>query len=423
LSVDLSSEVCGVRFRNPFILSSATPTKTALNIIKGLEAGWAGAVMKTLVPLDYARVYPRPRFRVYWLKDQGDYPRTIPRSLSITDIEEGSHLNPEDYVKELDEAKKAAGDDGVIIGSITAADMETWEKYIELMNGSRADMVELNFSCPYAGEPGTKQRGERLGWTLMYMAEDVIRLAKKKCASPFSVKVSSQTGEVDEWAARFESAGASCLTLSHRISSLDVDIETGRPVPFGCIVGFGGPYLVGFSLKWIAKAAPKLKVPIIACMGMLDWTDAIKYVMVGASAVQSCSAVMVQGYDVVKPWLATMRKFMEEHGYSSIRDMRGTALPHIVPPSMVERGNGGVYAVVDQERCTGCGICKRCCFYFAIEIKQKKAVVDLKKCDGCGLCHEVCPEDAIEAKKISERDIYPRPDSKPYHRHYVPSKA
>jgi len=420
LPVDISSDVCGVHFRNPFVLSSATPTKTGLNIAKGIEAGWAGAVMKTLVPLEYARVYPRPRFKIYWLKDQGAYPKIVPRSLSITDIEEGSHLTPEDYAKELDAAKKAVGDKGVIIGSITAADIETWERYIDLINGSSADMVELNFSCPYAGEPGTEKKGEKLGWTLMYMAEEVIRLAKKKCAIPFSSKISSQTGEVDEWATKFEAAGSPCLTLSHRISTLDIDIDTARPIPFGCIVGFGGPYLVGYSLKWIAKAAPRVNVPIMACMGMLDWSDAIKYIMVGASTIESCSAVMVQGYDVVKPWLAMISKFMQEHSYSSITEMKGGALKHIIPPTMVERGNEGIYAVVDQAKCTGCGICKRCCFYFAIEISQGKAVVDLKKCDGCGLCQEVCPEDAIAVKRLTERDLYPRPDSRPYHKHYLP---
>ncbi|MBS7626646.1 4Fe-4S binding protein [Candidatus Bathyarchaeota archaeon] len=417
MAVDLSTNICGVEFRNPFILSSATPTKTARNIKRGLEAGWAGAVMKTLVPYDYARRYPRPRFKIYWLKDQGGYPKTIPRSFSITDIEEGSHLTPEEYVEEIDEAKRLAGD-AVIIGSITAPDMETWEKYIELMNGSRADMVELNFSCPYAGEPGTGREGEKLGWQLMYTAEEVIRLAKRKCAVPFSPKISSQTGEVDEWAARFEGAGAPCLTLSHRISSIDIDIETGKPIPFGCIIGFGGPYLIGFSLKWIAKAAPKVKVPIIACMGMLDWSDAVKFIMVGASSVESCSAVMVQGYDIVKSWLTGLRRFMLDKGYSSIEDMRGISLPHIITPSMVERENEGVYAVVDKEKCTGCGICKRCCFYFAIDIEGGKASVDLEKCDGCGLCQEVCPEDAVKAEKLFDKDIYPRPDSgkKPYNK-------
>ncbi|MGQ9543796.1 MAG: hypothetical protein ACUVTM_06920 [Candidatus Bathyarchaeia archaeon] len=56
---------------------------------------------------------------------------------------------------------------------------------------------------------------------------------------------------------------------------------------------------------------------------------------------------------------------------------------------MVKRGNEGVYAVVNPDRGIGCGICYRCCFYFAISIESGKAVVDLQKCDGCGPCQEV----------------------------------
>jgi len=412
MSVDLSIDICGVGLKNPFILSSATPTKTAKNIKKGIDSGWAGAVMKTLVPFDYAREYPRPRFKIYWLKDQGGYPNIIPRSLSITDIEEGSHLSPEDYTEELNKAKKLVGEDGVIIGSVTASDMETWEKYIDLINSSKADMVELNFSCPYAGEPGSKEKSIKFGWSLMYMAEEVIKLAKKKSAIPFSTKISSQTGEVDKWAVEFEKAGTRCLTLSHRISTIDIDIETSKPIPFGCIIGFGGPYLVGFSLKWIVKSAMETKVPIMANMGMLEWSDAIKYIMAGASAIQSCSAVMVRGYEIVNYWISEVTKFMKKNGCNSLNEIKGSVLDNIISPSSVKRGNQGYYAIVDKQKCTGCGICKRTCFYFALEIHEGKAKVNLRNCDGCGLCREVCPEDAITVEKISDNDLYPRPDTK-----------
>ena len=91
------------------------------------------------------------------------------------------------------------------------------------------------------------------------------------------------------------------------------------------------------------------------------------------------------------------------------------------PPKVLVQGKElnrqGYYAVTyTGSGCTGCGICKRTCFYFAIDIKEGKAVVDLPKCDGCGLCSELCPEDAISAVKLSEKDLYPRPDSRPYNR-------
>ena len=154
----------------------------------------------------------------------------------------------------------------------------------------------------------------------------------------------------------------------------------------------------------------------MACLGMLDWTDAIKYVMAGARTIQSCSAVMVHGYEIVNSWIAYVSKYLEDHGYSSINELRGKALENIIPPSKVKRGHQGFYAVVDKQKCTGCGICKRTCFYFAIDIKDGKAVVDMPRCDGCGLCQELCPEDAISVEKLSDKDLYPRPDSKPYNK-------
>lgn len=66
------------------------------------------------------------------------------------------------------------------------------------------------------------------------------------------------------------------------------------------------------------------------------------------------------------------RKFIDERDYSATEEMRGAALPHLIPPTMVERGNEGVYAVVDPKKCTGCGISKPCCFYFVIEVRQGK---------------------------------------------------
>jgi len=416
LSVDLSVDVCSVHFRNPFVLSSATPTMTALNIKRGIEAGFSGAVMKTLFPAEHSRVYARPRFKVYWLKDQPGYPQKIPRSYTITAIEDASDLNPEDYEKEVNETKKLIGEDGVLVASIMASDMETWEKYMELVNGTKADMVEFNFACPYAGEPGTKEKGPKLGWSLMDMGEEVLRLAKRKLSIPFSPKISSQTGDVANWATKFEASGAPLLTVSHRISGIYIDIETGRPAPFGCMTGFGGPYLIGFSLKWVAKTAPKVKVPIMAGMGVYDWADVVRFLMVGASVVQTCSAVMIQGYDIVKAWSAMMSEFMKAHGYSSIKDMKGIALPYIVPPDKVERGAPGVYAVVDKQKCDGCAICKRSCFHFAIELAAEKVDVDLRKCAGCGLCSELCPKDAISIKKLANMDLYPR--SKPYHKYF-----
>jgi len=414
--VDLSVDICGVKFKNPFVLASATPTMSVENIKRGIEAGWAGAVIKTLFPAPHSRVVARPRFKLWEYKNYPGYPKKTPRYFTISGIEDGSVLNEEDYLEMVNASKEAVGDDGVVIASIMGGEPEMWEKYFELVNESRADMVELNLGCPYAGEPGTKQEGPKLGWRLLKQGEEVVKLAKQKLKIPFSPKISSQVGDVSEWATLLEKAGAPVLTVSHRLSGIWIDIESGKPSPFGCMHGWGGPFLIGYGLKWVAKTAPRVNVPIMGNMGVYDWEDVVRFIMVGAHVVQSCASVMVHGYDVVKSWKKGMEEFMEEKGYENLEQMRGIALPYIVPPDKIERGTPGIYAVVEPSKCDGCGICKRSCFYFAIDIVDRKAKIDLSRCDGCGLCKEVCPNDAIAMEKLAGMDLYPR--SKPYHKYY-----
>ncbi len=415
-NIDMSVEVCGVKFKNPFVLAPGTPTMSVENIKRGIEAGWAGAVIKTLFPTPHSRVAARPRFKLWEYKNYPDYPKKTPRYFTISCIEDASPLNEDDYVEMVNASKEAVGDSGVVIGSIMGGELSTWQEYFQLMNGTKADMVELNFGCPYAGEPGTKEEGSMLGWRLLEQGEEVVRAAKNALKIPFSVKISSQAGDVSEWATILEKAGAPLLTVSHRLSGIWINIESGKPSPFGSMHGWGGPFLIGYGLKWVAKTAPRVNVPIMGNMGVYDWEDVVRFIMVGAHVVQSCASVMVHGYDVVKSWKRNMQTFMQEKGYENLEQMRGTALPYIVSPDKVERGTPGIYAVIEPARCDGCSVCKRSCFYFAINIVNKKAQMDLSKCSGCGLCKEVCPTDAIHMEKLAEMDLYPR--AQPYHKYY-----
>ena len=128
---------------------------------------------------------------------------------------------------------------------------------------------------------------------------------------------------------------------------------------------------------------------------MWDWKDIIKYTMVGATLVQSGIGIMLQGYDVSKRWADSISTWLDAKGYSSIDDVRGIALPNILKTAEVVRAPENVYAKVNTEKCTKCGVCKRSCFYDAITLTKVGAVINAQKCDGCGMCIEVCPEDAV----------------------------
>ena len=226
------------------------------------------------------------------------------------------------------------------------------------------------------------------------MTAEVVKTCKNILKLPFSVKISPQTVDQSAVALACQEAGAKCVNISARFSGYDLDIETARPIGPGAQGGWGGPYLIGYGLKNAALAARKLDIPIITGLGVWDWKDIIKYTMVGATLVQSGVGIMLQGYDVSKRWAESISSWLDAKGYASINDIRGIALPNILKTSEVEREPEGVYAKVNTERCTKCGVCKRSCFYDAITLTKSGAIIDSKKCDGCGMCVEVCPVDA-----------------------------
>ena len=217
---------------------------------------------------------------------------------------------------------------------------------------------------------------------------------------PFSVKITPQTNNPVDVAKQVEAAGAYAVNMSARFSGVVIDIETAKPIPFGSMGGYGGPYLIGYGLKLISQAAKELKIPLIAGLGVWDWRDIIAYTMCGASLVQSAVGIMLQGYKVAGRWVDNMGAWMEAKGYKSLDEIRGMALPNIVKTAEVPRKPDNIKAVINTTKCTKCGTCLRSCFYDAITLTKAGAVINAERCDVCGMCVEVCPEYAAELKYV-----------------------
>jgi dihydropyrimidine dehydrogenase (NAD+) subunit PreA len=395
--VNLSAEISGVKFKNPVVVGSATPTMKAINMRHGIDGGAGAVIAKSLFGEDgkLGRRFPRPRFKLFDYREYPGYPNVLPHSFTLRSLEECSAFDYPTYMKDINKAKELIKDDGIVIASLSGSSIDEWKEMCTLVNETDADWVELNNSCPFAADMGIKMGAG---------AVDVTYEAVKACAQilkkPFSVKITPQTNDPVEVALQVEAAGAHAVNMSARFSGIMLDIETARPIPFASISGYGGPYLIGYGLKLISQAAKILKIPIISGLGVWDWHDVVAYIMCGATLVQSGAGIMLQGYKVAGRWVDAMSAWMEGKGYRSVNEMRGIALPNIRKTAEVPREPENVRTTIDTSKCNKCGICLRSCFYDAITLTRAGAVINPEACDVCGMCVEVCPQHAAQLQTL-----------------------
>ena len=385
---DLSVEIAGVRFKNPIVVGSATPTMNCRGMKKGIDGGAGAVIAKSLFAESgkLGRKFPRPRFKLFDYREYPGYPEKLPHSFTLRSLEECSSLDYETYMKDINATKDLIGDQGVVIASLSGASMEEWKTMCQMVNETKADFVELNNSCPFAADMGVV-----MGAGAVDLTYQAVKTCKEVLKKPFSVKITPQTNDPVAVAKQVERAGANAVNMSARLSGIMLDIETAKPIQFGAMGGYGGPYLIGYGLKMVSQAAKELKIPIIAGLGVWEWQDIVRYIMVGATLVQSSVGIMMQGYKICKKWEEQMEAWMEGKGYRSLGDMRGIALKNVLKTAQVPRRPENVGMVIDTAKCTKCGVCLRSCFYDAITLTKAGAVVNPKACDVCGMCAEVCP--------------------------------
>lgn len=177
----------------------------------------------------------------------------------------------------------------------------------------------------------------------------------------------------------------------------------GQSAPMGLSGAFIKP-MAQHCIYKMAKAAKEQKFDISAVGGICNGQDALEYLLLGADTLQSATAVMYQGYGIIRPMMAYLQKFMEEKGYQSLDEFRGYSLEHMAPAARNLSLKQQLAAKVKEETCIGCGRCVTSCQdggkqAISLEKDKKKAFVHIEKCTGCGLCQIVCPVKAIEMEQ------------------------
>jgi len=392
---DLSVELCGVRFESPFVLAAGPPSDDLDMLRAGLAAGWAGAVLKTTSVEGTKVDLANP------IISGLDVGKERAAALGNIDLISVHHI---DEVGKRIEKLKGEFPDRVIAASISGADEVSWQDVARRAATAGADLIEASFSCPQGGL-GQKPRA--------MLAQDP-EASARVCswikdvagATPVVIKLTPQVADIAEIALAVKGAGADAVCVGNTIPALmGVDLDDFVPIPqlggSSTYCGLSGPAIKPMSLRCVAEVAGRARMPVVASGGAADWRDALEFVLLGASVVQFCTAVMHRGFGIVEGFIDGMASHLEAKGIGSLDEIRGAALSKIVDHDELPRKE--VRAVIDEKACVRCGMCHVSCrdgAHRAIDVGEGGLpAVDDGRCTGCGLCAAICPAKCIEMRE------------------------
>jgi dihydroorotate dehydrogenase (fumarate) len=384
---------------NPLIIASGPSVKNDVDILRGLESGAGGVVTKTITYDPVQQVQPKPR--MYVVDKKSAILRT--KFYSFYSIDLMSEYSPEKWNIFLRKAKSEIsrkGLEGIVIASIAGRTYEEWEKLARLVTEAEADAIELNLSCPHIEPEGGKLMG-RAATQDMGIVANIVKVVKENTNIPVIGKLTPQGANPLELAKVMVKSGADAVVSTARFQGLIIDVDTMKPIEWGGLGGYGGPWQLPISLAWtynIVRTLPE--VPVIGSGGISSGYDIARFILVGARATQSCTTIMLHGYEVVRVMLNELTRWMTEHGFARIEEFRGLAIKHVLPMEELNRVKKYVYSV-DTAKCTLCGICIRACPYGAIARVGNRIEIDSVICDNCGLCYSICPYDAVIKREVS----------------------
>ncbi|MEZ5425409.1 MAG: NAD-dependent dihydropyrimidine dehydrogenase subunit PreA [Pyrinomonadaceae bacterium] len=387
---DLKINFAGIKSPNPFWLASAPPTNMGSMVERAFEAGWGGAVWKTL---------GEPIVNVSSRLASIDHGAM--RMIGLNNIELITDRPLEVNLKEIADCKKKYPDNALIVSLMVESKREAWHEIVKRAQDTGCDGFELNFGCPH----GMSERGmgSAMGQVPEYTCM-VTEWVKEVSDLPVIVKLTPNITNINYPGEAAVRGGADALSLINTINSImgvDLDTMVPRPDVNGRAAhgGFCGPAVKPIALNMVSELArnPEINVPISGIGGITTWRDAAEFLLLGAKTVQVCTAVMHYGYRIVEDLIDGLSNYLDEKGFASVDELIGQSVPRVTDWGNLDL-NYKVVARVNNDHCIRCNLCHIACEDGAhqcidfTEIEGKKfPIVDEEECVGCNLCHLVCP--------------------------------
>ena len=434
--VDISTEMAGIKFENPFGLASAPPTTSYPMIKRAFEEGWGFAVIKTFTLDKDMITNVSPRI----FKGTNTPLQLEPTFSNIELISEKKARYWAEGGREL----KKEFPNKVLIGSIMASHVENdWKELTEFCNYGNFDAVELNLSCNH----GMPDKGMgRACSDHPEVVEEITKWVVSKTKKPVFIKLSPNSSINEQIALSVQRVGGAGVTATNTMFSLMDPTPDGKPFPsvgkeehtyYG---GAAGSMIRPIALRVASTIAnmPEYKLDIMATGGIVNAEHAIWYSKFGGCSVfQICSAIQEQDFSIIsdltsgmRAWLyLTQRTDLIKKGWKgqspptlkmqklkkfrnsfelweegekpmdvdiskvpTLKDIKKSGNRHIHGINDMDKAQS--FPFIDEDLCVNCGKCYLTCLdsgYQAIEFGKDHKPVITPDCTGCGLCLAVCP--------------------------------
>ena len=204
-----------------------------------------------------------------------------------------------------------------MIVNVSGSAIEDYVATAERINAlDNIPAIELNISCP-----NVKRGGMAFGVTAKG-AEEVVSAVRKAYDKTLIVKLSPNVTDITEIARAAEAAGADSVSLINTLLGMAIDAERRRPVLSTITGGMSGPAVKPIALRMVWQVAKAVGIPVVGLGGITNATDAIEFLLAGASAIEVGTANFMDPA-VTGKIVDGINEYLDRHGFASVKDIIG----------------------------------------------------------------------------------------------------
>jgi dihydroorotate dehydrogenase (fumarate) len=320
--IDLTTNYLGLKLKNPIVVSASPLTEKLENFARLQDAGASAIVMYSLfeeqIEAESENLDAAMELGTNSYAEATTYLPDMPKY----------HIGPDRYIDLLHKAKRTV--DIPVIASLNGNSRGGWIRYAEHMEEAGADALELNiFDVPT--DPSRTAEQLEHGYC------ELVRAVRKAVKIPVSVKLGPYFTSIANFVKQLSEAGADGVVIFNRFYQPDFDLEELEVTPN---LVLSSPHELRLRLHWAAILYHQVETYIAITGGVHDSTDVLKSMMAGAHVAMITSALLKYGIEHIGVVLAGVERWMDEHEYQSIKQMRGSmSLVNVENPTAFLRGN------------------------------------------------------------------------------------